>query len=219
MQRKIISLLLIFCLLIQLPITNIGCRAAFPTGENDLSKYVNENGHILIKLKDDTEIETFSESIFLIKDSSEFFYGKGDKYNYEDKSLSEFDGTFYNYDIDSTKSIIGNSKSYQLFWMKDNTRLSFEVGNIFIVKPDSGKSCWAVKEYSEGSVKSNKLIRIYENDISEVQEFKTTWVGYTILGLSIAAVIVLGIAGVNYQSKTSGCNGEVSEVDIFSGKF
>ena len=218
MQRKIIASVLSFSLLIQLPFINIGCRAAFPTGENDLSKYVNENEHILIKLKDGTEIETYTDDMFFIEDSSEIFYGKGDKYHYEDKSLSDFDGTFYNYDIDSTKSITNNSKSYQLFWMKDNIRLSFEAGNIFSIKPDSSKSCWVIKEYSEGSVKSNKLIRIYDTDISEVQEFKTTWVGYTILGLSIVAVIVLGIAGVNYQSKTSGCNGEVFDGGVFGGK-
>jgi hypothetical protein len=218
MQRKIIASVLSFSLMIQLPFTNIGCSAAFPTGDNDLSIYINENEHIIIKLKDGTEIETDTDDMFFIEDSSEFFYGKGDKYNYEDKSLSNFDGTFYNYDIDSTKSIISNSKSYQLFWMKDNTRLSFEAGNIFSIKPDSGKSCWAVKEYSKVSVKSNKLIRIYDNDISEVQEFKTTWLGYTLIGLSIAAVIVLGIVAANNQkSNTSGCNGEVP--DILGGKY
>jgi len=218
MKRKIISYILIFCLLVQLPIANIGCRAAFPTGDNDLSKYANENEHIIIKLKDDTEIETNGEYIFLIKDSSEFFYGKGDKYDYEDNTLSNFNDTFYNFDIDSTKSITNNSKSYQLFWMKNNTRLSFEAGNIFSFKPDSGKSCWAVKEYSEGSVKSNKPIRIYDNDISEVQEFKTTWVGYTIVGLAAVGFIVLGITLANNQSNVSGCNGEVPKVDVFGGK-
>ena len=218
MQRKIIASVLSFSLLIQLPFINIGCRAAFPTGENDLSKYVNENEHILIKLKDGREIETYTDDMFFIEDSSEFFYGKGDKYHYEDKSLSDFDGTFYNYDIGSTKSITNNSKSYQLFWMKDNTRLSYEVGNIFSIKPDSGKSCWAVKEYSEGSVKSNKPIQIYDNDISEVHEFKTTWVGYTIVGLAAAGFIVLGITLANNQSNVSGCNGEVPNVDVLGGK-
>ena len=219
MQRKIIASVLSFSLLIQLPFTNIGCRAAFPTGDTDLSKYANENEYILIKLKDETKIETYTDDMFFIEDSSEIFYGKGDKYHYEDKSLSDFDGNFYHYDIDSTKNIKNNSKSYQLFWMKDNTRLSFEAGNIFSIKPDSSKSCWAVKEYSEGSVKSNKPIRIYDTDISEVQEFKTTWVGYTVIGLSIAAVIALGIALANNQSNMRGCNGEEPEVDIFSEKF
>jgi hypothetical protein len=218
MRRKIIASVLSFSLLIQLIFATIGCRAAFPTGDTDLSKYANENEHIMMKLKDGTEIETDTDDMFFIEDSSEFFYGKGDKYNYEDNSLSDFDGNFYNYDVDSTKSIINNSKSYQIFWMKNNTRLSFEAGNIFSIKPDSGKSCWAVKKYSEGSAKSNKLIQIYDKDISEVQEFQTTWVGYTVIGLSIAAVIVLGIALANNQSNTSGCNSEVPEVDVFGGK-
>ena len=204
--------------MIQLPISNLGCRAAFPTGDTDLSKYINENEHIIIKLKDDTKIETNGEHIFLIKDSSEFFYGKGDKYDYEDETQSNFNSVFFNYEIDSTKIITVNSKDYRLFWMKDNTRLSFEVGNIFSIKSDLGKSCWAIKEYSEGSVKSNKLIRIYDTDISEVQEFKTTWVGYTIVGLAAAGFIVLGITLANNQSNVSGCNGEVPDVDVFGGK-
>ena len=219
MLRRIISYVLTFCLLIQIPFTNIGCRAPFPTGDNDLSIYAEEKEHILIKLKDNTEIETYSESIFFIEDSSEFFYGNGDKYNFEDETQSNFNDVFFNYEVDSTKIIKVNSKDYQLFWMKNNTRLSFEKGKIFSIKPDSGKSCWVIKEYSEGSVKSNRPIRIYDNDISEVQEFKTTWVGYTIVGLAAVGFIVLGIALANNQSNTSGCNGEVPEADIFGGKY
>jgi hypothetical protein len=224
MQRKIIASVLSFSLMIQLPFTNIGCSAAFPTGDNDLSIYINENEHIIIKLKDGTEIETDTDDMFFIEDSSEFFYGKGDKYNYEDKSLSNFDGNFYDYDVDSTKSITNNSTSYQIFWMKDNTRLSFEAGNIFSIKPDSGKSCWVVRKYSRGYFQkfSDEFIRLDENEISEVQEFKTTWIGYTVITLTVAALIILAIALSDLgggSSGPSGCEGGIPNPKGCGGNY
>jgi hypothetical protein len=189
MKSKIISSILIFCLLIQLPVANIGCRAAFPPGDTDLSKYANEDDQFLIVLKDSTVVQVNPGELIFVEDSSKIFYGRGEKYDYDNETLSDFDNMFYDHEIDSTKVLESNSKFYQIFWMKNNTRMSFEAGKVLSVMSDSGKSCWVVWKKERG-----EFIKIYEDDISEIQLIHTTWVDYTLYTLTLVGMIVLIIA-------------------------
>jgi len=71
-------------MLIQIPLTHLGCTSFYPTGDADLSKYSNHEGSILLKLKDKSELEVPQKcSLFIEK-------GKIDQ-----AKLSEYNSTLY----------------------------------------------------------------------------------------------------------------------------
>lgn len=75
-MKKIISVILIYCILIQIPLTHLGCKSFYPTEENkSLSNYNNYEGRILLKLKDNTELEVAHKySVFITPDSGSGFW-------------------------------------------------------------------------------------------------------------------------------------------------
>ncbi len=143
MKTKIISYFLIYCFVIQTLLYGNGCMSFYPTeGENNLMLYKNGNERLLIKLKDKSEIEIPENSICLIE---------------KDK-------------IDSSKVEEVYSNFYKIYWMKDNQKLVFKLGETYKFVPDSGNGFWFVMDKDKKEFK-----QIYDNDIAEIQERKTNW--------------------------------------------
>ena len=182
MKKQIISSILIFCMLIQVPLTHIGCTSFYPPGEEDnLSDLINSKEGLLLKLKDETEIETIPNNYFYLDKPVEFIYGIGHQYKYENKRSTVFKGFIEKDKIDSCRVIEYNSILYHIYWMKDNRILNFEEDKIITVAPDSGKNIWLLVDDS-----NKRFIKISDSEISEVQVSKINWVTTSI-------VMVLGI--------------------------
>ena len=189
-MKKIISLLLIYCLVIQIPLTHLGCTSFYPTEENkSLSNYNNYEGRILLKLKDNTELEITPKNSFFVDRPSELIYGSGLEFNYTNKKNTYFTGIIEKDMIDSTKLIEYNSNQYIEYWMKDNRKLTMEVKKLLTITPDSGSNFWLVMDNNKDEIR-----KIYDSDIEEIQVLKTNWVTTSFLisgGIVLVSLIYL----------------------------
>jgi len=100
-------------MLIQIPLTQVGCTSFYPAGDNDLSKYSEESG-ILLRMKDKTDLDISPENSVFIDSSAEFIYAVGKEYNYSTKKLSDFKGVIEKDKIDSAKFFEINSTKYYM---------------------------------------------------------------------------------------------------------
>ena len=196
MKTKIISSILIFCTLVQIPLTQVGCTSFYPLGEDDnLSKHINSKKELLLKLKDQTEVYVLPDNYFYLDKPVEFIYGIGSQYNYENQRISVFEGFIEIDKIDSCKVIENNSILHHLFWLKDKRRLSFEEDKIIRAVPDSLKYTWLLVEYNKP-----KLIEISNSEISEVQVRKINWVTTSIASvLGIGLLVLFIVACIQYS--------------------
>ena len=174
-------------MLIQIPLTHLGCTSFYPLGEDDnLPDLIHSKKELLLKLKDQTEVHVLPLNYFYLDKPVEFIYGIGNEYNYENQRVSVFEGFIELDKIDSCKVIEENSILYHLFWLKDNRRLSFEEDKIIRAIPDSSKYTWLLPEYP-------KLIEISDSDISEVQVRKINWITTSIASVLGIGILILGI--------------------------
>ncbi|MEJ2614392.1 MAG: hypothetical protein P8Z35_05515, partial [Ignavibacteriaceae bacterium] len=196
---KIIVSILISCMLLQLQFTQIGCTSFYPVNDNNkLVEYNNYSGKILLKLKDKTELNINPKYSIFIDKPSDLIYGTGSEFNYKDRKSFDFKGIIEKDAIDSGKVIESNSTAYHLYWTRNNRRLSFKVGKVFSIAPDSGSGFWLVFDNNRDEYK-----KIYDRDIAEIQVQKTNWVttsilillGIGVLALFIAAGSISGLGG------------------------
>ncbi len=201
-NKKIISVLVVYCLLIRISVMNTGCVSLSPAGEdNDLAQIKNYKGKILLKLKDQTYLMTASQNFIFVSEPSDLIFGKGNVYDYKTRESSDFIGIIDKKDIDSNLVTGKDPRIYHLFWTKDSKKYSFENSNFTSITPDSGKNFWIVKNYYKGE------FRIIKNeDIREISIEKTNWVLTSLLalgGIGLAAVTTLavGLWDCNLHSK------------------
>jgi hypothetical protein len=177
MKKQIISSILISCILIQIPLTHFGCTSFYPTEDNNLSKYHNYEGNLLLKMKDATELRITPMNSFCVKSESEFIYGIGKEYNFKSKESSDFAGIIEKNKIDSSKLIENQSTPYRIYWLHDNRKIICEK-EIFCTAP----GFWSVLDNN-----MHEFRKIYDCEIETIEIQETNW-------LKTSALIVLGTA-------------------------
>jgi len=188
-NKKIISALLIYCLLVQTLLIDAGCRSFLPAGENDaLADYKNYEYRILLKLKDNTFIIVAPDNFIFVDQPADLIFGEGSEYNYKTKENSDFIGTIEKKDIDSNLVTGRGTEVYHLFWTVDSKKYTFEKDNFISIIPDSGKNFWIVRDYYNG-----RFSKITDDDISEIKIEKTNWILTSLLIFVSAGLILIGI--------------------------
>jgi len=201
MRTKIISSILVFCMLIQIPLTQVGCTSFYPTGDNDLSKYSAES-RLLLKMKDKTDLDITPADCVSIDSSSELIYAIGKEYNYETKKFSDFDGVIEKEKIDSAKFLESNSKKYYIYWINDNRKIICE-REAYPIAPDSGSSFWLMYDNNK-----NEARKIYNSDIEMVEIQKTNWLATSFLIFMGAAVLTFAILSMIFSWEGSLIGGQ-----------
>lgn len=196
MLKKIFIYLLIDCFLIQIIITNSGCMSFYPIEDyTNLGKYKNYKGNILIRLKDESELEVNpTKNLYLVDKFSKFIYGRGEKFDNKTQKYSDFKGIIDNDKIDSSKITRNSLNVYHVFWMNDGSSLIFKEGDINYLT-DSVNNFWVVREN-----KKFKFRKIYDRDIEEIQIQKVNVAETTILVVVLAGVVALMIAASRFPN-------------------
>ena len=101
----------------------------------------------VLVLKDGSEIdcdfEDNPEAFFVkVNEPSDFVFGRGTIFDKNTRTKSEFWGKIERDMIDSTKIVTTDDGTFHLFWLKDNTRISFKPRAFFDIKPEDGKGYW-----------------------------------------------------------------------------
>ncbi len=195
MKKQIISSILIFCMLIQIHLTQVGCTSFYPAGDNDLSKYSEESG-LLLRMQDKTDLDISPANSVFIDSSAEFIYAVGKEYNYSTKKLSDFKGVIEKDKIDSAKFFEINSTKYYICWLNDNRKITCEK-EMFSTTPDSGSSFWLVYDNNK-----NEIRKVHDSEIEAVEIQKTNWVATSFLILIGAAALTLLIFSITYEGIT-----------------
>jgi hypothetical protein len=206
MKAKIISYLLIYCLIIEPSLLNMGCTSFYPSeGTKNLNDYRNHEGKILIRLKNGVELIVNPKNLYFVDRNSEFIYAEGNEFNFVTKSTTSFNGVILPGKIDSEKVIENNSDIYHLFWMQDNTKLIIEDENLYRAAPDSQSGYWMlVNSYRK------EFHKIYNSDIAGIEIQDVDWVKTSIaivlgLGIMIGLIILLSNAGSGSGGHSSDC--------------
>lgn len=162
MNTKIISTLLIYCILIQVLFTGTGCMSFYSTnGDDNLADYKNYDGKILLKLKDGTEAEVPQNGILDIEKNG----------------------------VDSTKIIEYHSKPYEIYWMKSKRMLLFDMDKSVKEVPDTNSDFWAVVD--DHDTRALRKIYDNDIDEIQIQKVNPVTTGLFIFAIlaSVFAVI------------------------------
>lgn len=195
MKKQIITLILIFCILVQIPLTQAGCTSFYPTGDNDLSKYSSES-RLLLRMKDKTDLDITPANSVFIDSSIEFIYAIGKEYNYDTKKFSDFAGVIEKGKIDSAKFLESNSKKYYIYWINDNRKITCE-REAYSMASDSAGSFWVVYDNNK-----NEARKIYNSDIETVEVRKTNWLATSFLIVLGAVALTLLIFSITWEGIT-----------------
>jgi hypothetical protein len=202
MKAKIITYSLIYLLIIEPSLLNMGCTSFYPVeGATNLDDYKNHQDEILIRLKNGEELIVNPKNLYFVDRDSEFIYAEGEEYNFATKSSTSFEGIILPGKIDSEKVIEDNLDIYHLFWLQDSSKLNIEDENLYRVAPDSQSGYWMlVDSYRK------EFHKIYNSDIAgiEIQDIdwdKTSMVIALGLGISIVLIILLNNAFADCSSR------------------
>lgn len=171
--NKLISWILIYCLLIQIPLMDMGCMSFYSTEkDNNLANYQNYDNDILVKLKDSTEIKIPEGGIYFIN---------------KDK-------------IDSSKAIADNSGHYQFYWMNNGKRFIFGLENDYNLSPDSISNFYIVMDKNKNEFRKIydndiKEIRLQKTNGVIIAALAVTSVTAIILISLIINPVTLGFKG------------------------
>lgn len=184
--KKIIIYLLIYCIVIEPSLLNMGCTSFYPVeGTSTLDDYRNYEDEILIRLYDGEELIAYPSDLYFVNRNSEFIYARGEEYNLNTKNSTSFNGIILPGEIDSEKVIVEDSDKYNLFWMQDSIKLIIEEKNLYRSAPDSQRGYWMyVKAYPYRTIYQ----KIYNSDIAGIEIRDVDWVK-----TSIATVLGLGL--------------------------
>lgn len=184
MNKRIISSVLIYCILIQLTYTYTGCTSLYPVSNNNpaLSDY---EGELLLKLKDKRELHINTQNAFYIETPSNLFYCVGKEYNFTTKKLSDFKGIIERDKIDSSEVKMYNLNNVTAYWLNDNRKISCEK-ELYSITPDSGAGYWLALDNS-----NYKVWKVFDREIQYIFK-KETNVAATV-GLVVVSALVLGL--------------------------
>ncbi len=214
MKLKFFNWLLIYCLIIEPSLLNMGCTS-FYTAEkgNDLNEYLNDNALIIVKLKDESKIKVKTNNIFYLKKGSEFIFGEGKKFDYLEKKSLYFKDYIPAEDIKSEEIRSDNSTSIHLFRMKDSTKILIQTEELFRIRPDKNNDSWVL--YAEVE---NKFHKISTSDIAGVEIEKFDWVLTSIvITLSLGLILFLLLSGKDKSTGSGDCSGSIPSMRTGGG--
>lgn len=200
MVRKIISSVLVSSFLLQIMLTSFGCKAFYPlNNDDDLLENVSSKNRLLLKLKDQSELDLEPETYLFVDKPSEFIYGIGAKFDFSGRMRSKFVGSVSKDEIVSMEVIlIIDSTAYYRYLLKDSTRITFQKGKIYSATPDSGSEYWIVLDNDQ-----NDLRIINKSEIEEIQINKTNWIATSLLlgiGIGFIALIIVASQFAGFES-------------------
>lgn len=189
MVEKIISYTLVSSFLLNLILTSFSCKSFYvPVDDEDLQSNITSKNRLMIKLKDKSQLDLNPESYLLIETPSEFIYGIGNEFDFENKKESKFVGLLSKSEVDSTERFIFRSETLHKYWLKNNKRIIFEEGKVYEITPASGSGFWIVLDSDK-----DVLRKIDAKDIEEIQVRKTNWIASSFLfvvGIGLLALII-----------------------------
>ncbi len=186
-SKPIISGILIYCILIQTLITNIGCTSFYPAeGINNLAHFKDYENNILLKLSDNSYLAITPKRFFFVNQPANLVYGTGSVYDYKTKKISGFTGFIEKKVIDSSLVVKVLDEAIHVYWTKDSKKYAFENKDVITITPDSGKYFWIVRDDFTG-----KFRKINNSDIQEIQLQKTNWVRTSLLITAAAGLVAV----------------------------
>jgi hypothetical protein len=199
MNKKQISYVLLNSLLIQIMLTSLGCHSFYPPNDDkDLEENINSKERLLLKLKDQSQLDLESEYYFFVDKPSELILGIGYKYGFSNRSGPKFVGAISNDEVDSTQTFIYGSTIVIKYWLKNDENIMFEKEKILNITPASGSGLWIVLDSD-----NNALRKIDSTDVEEIQIHKTNWITTSILLAAVIGFIAMGIAASQFSGGVS----------------
>jgi hypothetical protein len=155
----------------------IGCYSYYTLTENEINEgRPDPDESIKLILKDESQFncsplfdqQTYDVYYLKVDKPGRFLIGRGDKINKDTKVRSAFEGIVLGEMIDSSRIFIIDTEEYSVYWIKDNTRLSFKKGEFIDILPEQGTGYYLWKP--------NGIERkISFDEIKEIQESSINW--------------------------------------------
>jgi len=198
MNKKIISSILVIALL-----NLCGCYSSSALTKEETQNYhPDPNDSFIIVLKDGTEIvydrEDNPDAVFVrVDEPSDFIFGTGlifDKYT---QTNSRFGGKIDRNKIDSTKLVRTGNDVYHLFWLNDNTRITFGEGEYLDIKPEE-----SIGYFISGKILLDKFLgKVEFGDIYEIRNdlIDVGKISLIIIGLGIFVYLMVSL--INHQQE------------------
>lgn len=218
-RLKLLSWLLIYCIVIEPSLMNMGCTSFYPSGGNNPADYKNTEKEILIIFKNKTELAVKTSRLYFVPKGSEFLYGRGEQFNYSNKRHTRFEGTIPPEKIDSEKVVKDGREIYQFIWLPD-VRLIIEAENFYRVEPDNQNDYWAYVNPENGTVK-----QIYLNDIQAIEIRELDWLKtWLLIGLSLGVlalfiILLSSASGTSHSGGSTDCNSHSYSGDCRGGYY
>lgn len=193
--KKIISILLVYCLLFQLPFAGLGCTSFYSAkGIINLEHFKDYDREILIKLEDNSELQIAPKQFYFVNKPTELIFGTGKVYDFINRKSSDFSGAIQNDIIDSNSVISVDSSTYHFFWTKDSKKYIFENSEFIKITQDSGKYFWIVRDDNTGKfrkIKNSSIqeIQVQEDDIVSTGLLAATAMTLLYICIGVAALI------------------------------
>ena len=199
-MRKIICGVLVISLL------NVsGCYTYSVLNEEEIeNNHPTKDDAFVIVLKDGSEVEYNLEDnpqAFFVRvdEPSDFIFGSGQVYSKETKKQTKFWGKISRDMIDSTKIIQIEDGIYNIFWLKDNTRVAFKAGEYFNILPEDSTGYWIAGKRVNSTFSSKFSGKIDFADISEIQEKnvnKVVNIALIVISIGIVAFLIAAASAV-----------------------
>jgi hypothetical protein len=185
----------IICSVLVISLLNLsGCYTYSALNEEEIeNNHPTKDDAFVIVLKDGSEIE------YDIEDNPQAFFVR------VTKNQKKFWDKVNRKMIDSTKSIETEYGIYDIFWLKDSTRVTFKTGEYFNILPEDSTGYWILGK-SGNDIFSGK---IDFSDIAEIQEKNVNQVVNVVLIVIVVGVFVYLVAALVAVGKTAKALGDL----------
>ena len=192
----------IICSVLVISLLNVSCCYTYSAlNEQDIeNNHPTKDDAFVIVLKDGSEIEYDLEEnpqAFFVRvdEPSDFIFGSGQIYSKETKKQTKFWGELSRDMIDSTKIIETENGIYDIFWLKDSTRVAFKSDEYFNILPEDSTGYWILgnRMYSvfSGKIDFADILEIQEKNVNKV-----VTVGLIVLSIGIVAFLMAAASAV-----------------------
>ncbi len=192
----------------------IGCESIYLTHTTISQEEINSgrpnpDDEIRLILKDSTEIDfghpvthINNDGFYLNLDKPDsLLIGNGDIINLNTKVKKNYHGIVEGKMIDSTKIFTIEAEQFSVYWLQDQTRLSFKEGNFAQIFPGDGTGYFVLEP-------PKPLKKIPFDQVQEIQISKINWyLTGPLIAVYVAATIGLIILGSNLPTGSMDLSG------------